>query len=487
VIHRVRISDAFRARNRQLTSKTHILIAEDETNLRRVLRAQLQRDGYEVRAVGDGEAALEVLRQHPIDVVITDLRMPKVDGMQVVRHVKQEYDHIPVIVITAHGTVDTAVEALKLGAFDYVTKPFDRVELGRVVAKAARLSEISSKHASVGSDLPGRYRIIGQSEAMARVYGVIDRVAATPSTVLITGESGTGKELIARALHENSDVRDSSLIRVNCGAIPPDLIESELFGYEKGAFTGAVTSKPGRFELADGGTLFLDEIMQVKLLRAIQEQEFERVGGIKTIKVSVRLIAATNQDLGVAIDEGRFREDLYYRLNVVHLHLPPLRERADDIPLLVEHFIGRFNQRLGREVVGLSEDAQRRLIELPWRGNIRELENVVERCMLFCDGDQIELHHIPENLAEAETRAAAPSLISVEESTASRSLEAPGEAPEATDLKEAVREAATKVERELIVRALEQTGGNVTHTAKLLNISRKSLQNKMKDLGLREA
>ena len=326
-------------------SKLQILVADDETNLRRVLSAQLQRDGWEVTAVADGEAAIEALREHHIGVVITDLRMPKVDGMALLAHVTETYPDVPVIMITAHGTVDTAVEALKLGAFDYVTKPFDRDELKNVVEKAAKTRELSQKDVGRDPEGRGRYRIIGQSAPMREVYDLIERVADTPSTVLITGESGTGKELIARALHENSSRTEEPFIRVNCAAIPPDLIESELFGYEKGAFTGAVTSKPGRFELAHGGTLFLDEIgeipvsMQVKLLRAIQEQEFERVGGIKTMKVDVRLIAATNRDLKADIESGAFREDLYYRLNVVHVDLPPLRDRTSAIPLLLEHFL----------------------------------------------------------------------------------------------------------------------------------------------------
>jgi len=462
---------------------TQILLADDETNLRRVLAAQLQRDGYEVHAVADGAAALTAMEEHHIDVVITDLRMPKVDGMELLQSVVRDYPGVPVIMITAHGTVDTAVEALKLGAFDYVTKPFDRAELKNVIDKAAKTRELSERDVSASSSGErGRYRIIGESPPMMEVYEVIERVADTPSTVLITGESGTGKELIARALHENGSREGKPFIRVNCAAIPPDLIESELFGYEKGAFTGAVTSKPGRFELAHEGTLFLDEIgeipvsMQVKLLRVLQEQEFERVGGIKTIQIDVRLIAATNRDLREEIAAGRFREDLFYRLNVVHVQLPPLRERTSDIPLLLEHFVTKFNGKLGRagerRVTGFSPEAMRLLKAFEWRGNIRELENVVERCMLFCDGDTIEAAHLPP-----ETRETQPGTTEAVTTTA---LE------DGTGLKEAVKEATTRLERELIVRALDQTGGNVTHTARLLKISRKSLQTKMKELGLRD-
>ncbi|MEZ4247596.1 MAG: sigma-54 dependent transcriptional regulator [Polyangiales bacterium] len=461
-----------------------ILVADDEPNLRRVLAAQLQREGYEVHAVADGAEAVAALDDHHIDVVITDLRMPKMDGMELLQHVATHHPEVPVIMITAHGTVDTAVEALKLGAFDYVTKPFDREELRHVVDKAARTGELRQRDVQV--EERGRYRLIGQSEPMVQVYEIIERVADTPSTVLITGESGTGKELIARALHEQSRREKEPFIRVNCAAIPPDLLESELFGYEKGAFTGAVTSKPGRFELAHRGSLFLDEIgeippsMQVKLLRALQEQEFERVGGIKTLHVDVRLIAATNRDLEQEIAAGRFREDLYYRLNVVQVHLPPLRDRISDIPLLLEHFVEKFAAKLKRSVRGFTPEASALLLKHPWRGNIRELENVVERCMLFCDGERIDVPHLPAELR----KTAAAGTPTPEGLVAPLSL-SPGS--EAAGLKEAVREATAKLERELIVRALDQTDWNVTHAAKVLKISRKSLQTKMKELGLREA
>ncbi len=465
-------------------SRKQVLVADDELNLRRVLSAQLTRDGYDVVAVEDGQGALDALEQHHVDVIITDLRMPRIDGMTLLKRVVSTHPDIPVIIITAHGTVDTAVEALKIGAFDYVTKPFEQTEFRNVVAKAARTRELSDSEALAGPAEVGRYRLIGQSAPMNDVYQVIEKVADTPSTVLLTGESGTGKELIARALHENSSRSDRPFIRVNCAAIPRDLIESELFGYEKGAFTGAVTSKPGRFELAHGGTLFLDEIgeipvnMQVKLLRAIQEQEFERVGGIKTIEVDVRLVAATNRDLAEEIKAGRFREDLYYRLNVVQVRLPPLRERRSDIPLLVDHFLRRFAERLKKQIAGVSEEAMTRLLEHPWPGNIRELENVIERCVLFTDSERVQPSDLPP-----EVLGQAPTLTPAEPPPAPAE---PAEPELTPGLKEAVREATSKVERELIVKALEQTGGNVTHTARLLKISRKSLQTKMKELGLRE-
>jgi two-component system response regulator AtoC len=464
-------------------SKGQILVADDEPNLRRVLRAQLERDGWEVHTAEDGDVAWQMLKDHHIDVVISDLRMPGLDGMALLERMVQGHRDVPLIMITAHGTVDTAVEALKLGAFDYVTKPFDRDELKHVIDKAARTRELRIAEPTVDPDERGRYRIIGDSPAMHEVYSIIERVADTPSTVLITGESGTGKELIAEALHENSRRKPKPFIRVNCAAIPAELLESELFGYEKGAFTGAVTSKPGRFELADEGTLFLDEIaeippsMQVKLLRVLQEQTFERVGGVKTTEVDVRMVAATNRDLAQAIEEGTFREDLYYRLNVVHLHLPPLRERRRDIPLLVDHFVAKLNARLNREIEGFAPAALAKLQAHQWRGNIRELENVVERCVLFTDGPVVTEAHLPPELRDGADGSGRSSAVAM--------LEQSQTDPEA-GLKDVVKEATARLEREMIVRALDQTDGNVTHAARLLKISRKSLQTKMKELGLRD-
>ncbi|RYE89370.1 MAG: sigma-54-dependent Fis family transcriptional regulator, partial [Myxococcales bacterium] len=361
-----------------LPEKKQVLVVDDEPNLRRVLSAILSRDGYDVHEADNGESALEFLREHHLDLVITDLRMPRVDGMELLRQVQRIDVQLPVVMLTAHGTVDNAVEALKLGAIDYLTKPFDQAEIRNVVRKALRTRDLSQADAPSDQRSPGgeagpaseataRYGLIGQSARTTEVFALLDRVADSPTTVLVTGESGTGKELIARALHENSRRRDKPFIKVNCAAIPKDLVESELFGYERGAFTGAVTSKPGRFELADKGTLFLDEIgelpldMQVKLLRVLQESEFERVGGIRTIRVDVRLVAATNRDLKREIAQGSFREDLYYRLNVVPIALPSLRERASDIPLLVEFFLEKFNQRLKKQVVGVTPEALAKL------------------------------------------------------------------------------------------------------------------------------
>ena len=475
-----------------LASKKQILIADDEANLRKLLAAQLQQEGYEVHTVPDGREALAALKEHHFDALITDLRMPHIDGLALLRQCQESHPELPVVLITAYGTVETAVEAMRYGAFDFIAKPFDRTEIQNVVAKALRTRDLQRKDVELEPEERGKYRIIGESERMLGIYSILEKVADTPATVLITGESGTGKELIARALHENSSRKDKPFIRVNCGAIPRDLMEAELFGYERGAFTGAVTSKPGRFELAHEGTLFLDEIseipveMQVKLLRAIQEGDIDRVGGIRPIAVNVRLVSSTNRELKHEIAGGRFREDLYYRLNVVPVHLPPLRERNTDIPLLAEHFLVKQAARLKRGTMKLAPDALEAMTTYGWPGNIRELENVVERTVLLTDGDTIRARDLPAEVQRALAGGAAiASPAEVLEGADSESGES-GDAAGDGGLKEQVREATARLEKELIVKALAQTGHNVTQAARLLKISRKSLQIKMKDLGLRE-
>ncbi len=456
-----------------------VLVVDDEANLRKVLATMLRRTGYDVTVAADGEQGLAEFLKSGADIVVTDLVMPKMGGMELLRSVNSSNPDVPVIIITAHGTVDSAVEAIKLGAFDYITKPFDQTEIQSVIAKAARTHDIAQRNVRV--DGRARAAIVGESEEMQEIFKIIEKVADTPSTVLITGESGTGKELIATALHEGSSRRNKPLIRINCAAIPKDLMESELFGYERGAFTGAVTSKPGRFELADGGTLFLDEIaeipveMQVKILRALQESEFERVGGIRTTRVDVRLIAATNRDLQIEIEAGRFRKDLYYRLAVVPIVLPSLRERQSDIPKLTLHFIEKYNRRLNKKIEGISNDALLHLQAYPWPGNIRELENLMERILLFADGPTIMEKDLPEQIRQGAAQAAPSGSTAPVDS-----------APAETGLKDIVRMKAAELERDLIAKALEETGGNVTRTARLLQISRKSLQTKMKEFGLRD-
>ena len=456
-----------------------ILVIDDEANLRKVLAAMLRRDGFDVTVAADGEQGLAEFHKNGADIVVTDLVMPKAGGMEVLRAVNAANPDVPVIIITAHGTVDSAVEAIKAGAFDYITKPYEQAELSAVIAKAAKAHDVAQR--SVRADAKARAAIIGESPQLQDVFKIIDKVADTPSTVLINGESGTGKELIASALHGASSRRDKPFIKINCAAIPHNLLESELFGYERGAFTGAVTSKPGRFELADGGTLFLDEIgeipveMQVKLLRALQEGEFERVGGIKTTRVDVRLIAATNRDLQAEIEAGRFRKDLYYRLAVVPIVLPPLRERRADIPMLAGHFVEKYNRKLNKKIESISDDAMVLLQAYNWPGNIRELENLIERVLLFADGPSITAKDLPDPVRQGSgTPAPALSAAPLEAST--------GEG----GLKDIVRMKAAELEKDLITKALEETGGNVTRAAKLLQISRKSLQTKMKEFGLRD-
>jgi two-component system, NtrC family, response regulator AtoC len=467
--------------------KETVLVVDDEVNIRKVLSTLLERAGYAVVTAPDGSEALDTLASEQVSVVVTDVKMRRVDGMELLRRVRKDWPDVPVILITAFGTVDLAVEALKAGAFDFVTKPFDRTEIRQVIDKAARQFRLNQEAVHAGEERAAgdRFGMVGDSAPMRELFQLIARVADTPTTVLLTGESGTGKELVARALHEHSSRKKAPFIRINCAAIPRELVESELFGHERGAFTGAVQSKPGRFELADGGTLFLDEVgeipveSQVKLLRAIQEGTFERVGGVRTLKSDVRLVAATNRDLQGLIAEGRFREDLFYRLNVVPLFLPPLRERGEDVPRLLRHACGRAARRLTRPAPVFDDDATEVLCRYTWPGNIRELENVVERTVLLSDSLVLETDDLPTELrkavsvAEAADHAAAPV-------GGPNLIESAG-----LSLKEAVRQGRVRIERELIARALQETGGNVTHASQRLGISRKSLQLKMKELGLR--
>jgi len=452
-----------------------ILVVDDEINMQVVLRAMLKKEGYEVFTAPDGREALKVLADDDIDVVVTDLKMPNLDGMGLLERVAADYPAVPVIMITAHGTVATAVDALKKGAFDYVTKPFEQDELKNVVLKAIKTRRLSDEEFVAGADEIDRYGIVGASEPMQEIFETIKRVAPTTTTILISGETGTGKELIANAIHINSPRKGNPLIKINCAAIAENLMESELFGYEKGAFTGAVVTKPGRFELAHKGTLFLDEVgelpkeMQVKLLRVIQEQTFERVGGLKTIKVDVRLITATNRNLFQDVKEGRFREDLFYRLNVLPIHLPALRERRDDIPTLIAYFVDRFRKKLVRDIQGLEDDVLDLFINYDWPGNIREMENLLERLVLMARGQTIAMADVPGEIKQAVYE---------------QSLLPPEKKP--SQFKEFIRSHTEEAERQMLVRCLEECGGNVTRAAQRLGLSRKGLQLKMIKYNLRK-
>jgi len=452
-----------------------VLVVDDEINMQVVLRAMLKKEGYEVLTARDGLEALKILAGTEVDVVVTDLKMPRLDGMGLLERVMEEYPSTPVIMITAHGTVATAVDALKKGAFDYVTKPFEQDELKNVVLKAVKTRRLSDEEFVASADDIDRYGIVGASEPMVEIFEIVKRVAPTTTTILISGETGTGKELIANAIHINSPRKANPLIKINCAAIAENLMESELFGYEKGAFTGAVVTKPGRFELAHKGTLFLDEVgelpkeMQVKLLRAIQEQAFERVGGLKTIKVDVRLITATNRNLFQDVKEGRFREDLFYRLNVLPIHLPALRERKDDIPLLVSYFVDRFRKKLARDIEGLDDEVLDLFINYDWPGNIREMENLLERLVLMARGQTITLADVPGEIRQA-----------VQE----QFLLPPEKKP--SQFKEFIRTHTEEAERQLLVRCLEECGANVTRAAQQLGLSRKGLQLKMIKYNLRK-
>jgi DNA-binding NtrC family response regulator len=453
----------------------HLLLVEDEAPLREAWSAQLTDAGFEVTQAGSGEDALERLSRFAFDVVVTDLRLPGIDGVQVLEAARTRYPDILVVVVTGYGTVRDAVETLKRGAADFITKPFQFDVLLHVLQGALERHRLRAENAYLRSQLDARYRfegLVGRSQAMQSLQQLLETVAATTSTILIQGETGTGKELVARAIHHNSPRRHQRFVALNCSAIPETLLEAELFGHVRGAFTGAVGNRQGRFEQAHRGTFFLDEIgtmsapLQARLLRVLQEREFERIGDSQTVKVDVRVIAATNADLARMVKEGTFREDLYYRLNVIPIHLPPLRERREDIPLLVAHFLDRFGReadppRLG---VTISQDAMRALMAYDWPGNIRQLENVIERALALSPGRaQID-------------RTALPAEV----------LQAPAEpGPWAGTFPEDGLDFAAvvgKIERDLISRALERAAGNKLQAARLLNLKRTTLVEKLKRL-----
>jgi DNA-binding NtrC family response regulator len=438
-----------------------ILVVDDEPGLRESFHLILDED-YEVLDVPDGPAALDVVRSSQVDLVLLDIRLPGMDGIEVLERIKAIDEGVEVVLVTAVRTVRTAVAAMKLGAFDYLTKPFEEDELLSLVGRALDRRSLQREVVYLRSELERRHdaEIVGQHADMQRLYRLVAQVARTTTTVLITGESGTGKELIARAIHRQGPRRDKPFVAVNPAAIPETLIESELFGHEKGAFTGAFQRKLGRFELAQGGTLFLDEIatlkpeLQAKLLRVLQEREIERVGGAQAIKIDVRIIAATNADVPAAVAAGTFREDLYYRLNVVHLAVPPLRERVGDIPLLVSHFVRRYNHEFRKRIQGLSPEALDALCAYRWPGNVRELQNVVERSIVLVEGPVVGVDDLPLELSVGASGAARAETMPL-------------------------NEASDRFERQIVLRTLDRVDGNVSEAARILGLHRNSLKAKL--------
>ncbi len=450
-----------------------ILVVDDEKSMREFLAIMLKKEGYDVVLADGGESALDVLRREQVDLVVTDVRMPKTDGLAVLKAAKDLSPNTVVLVITAFASTETAVEAMKLGAYDYITKPFKLDEIKLIVANALERKRLGDENRYLKRQLETQRRfesILGKSPKLTEVLDTVRKIADSHSTVMITGESGTGKELVARAIHDQSNRKDKPFISVNCGAIPETLIESEFFGHVKGAFTGAVANKVGLFSAADGGTLFLDEItevpqtLQVKLLRAVQEREIRRVGEAKDTKVDVRLIAASNRDLERAVQEGALREDLFYRLNVIPIHLPALRERREDIPLLVDHFIRKFSAELGKPVRRVSPDAMSVLEQHPWPGNIRELENVIERAIVLGGNETLGVEALPETLRR-------PRVV--------RDVE-PDFPDEGLDLEATM----DRIEQQYLRMALERTGGVQTKAAELLRMTFRQFRYKIQKHGL---
>jgi DNA-binding NtrC family response regulator len=442
-----------------MTKKPRILVVDDEAPMRESLKDWLMEEGYEVGLAASGKEAVAMALEKGWDVILLDLKMPDIDGIETLKRLKgkEVNTEAAILMMTAYATVDTAVQAMKEGAFDYLVKPFSPDEVEMQIKKIVAHQELVLENILLRQKLEERAEydeIVGKSDAMQEIYEMISRVASTDSTVLITGESGTGKELIAQAIHGNSERCYMPFIAVSCGALPNSLLESELFGYEKGAFTGADNSRKGRFELADQGTLFLDEIgdislkTQVDLLRVLQHMEFRRLGGQEEIKVNVRILAATNQDLKKAISENRFREDLYYRLNVISIHVPPLRERKEDIPLLVKAFIRRYCLALNKEAVNIAPSAMKLLMNYNWPGNVRELENVIERALVIGRGKEILTEDLPFSRKEIGTE----------------------DFPSALKLMEKIH----------VKRILEETNWNISQAARLLEIDRQTLYNKIK-------
>ncbi len=446
------------------------MVVDDDESLRRVTVVQLEQEGYSVTAAADGEAALRILDHEPLDLILTDLKMPGLTGVDLLRRIREGHPEVVVILITAFGSVETAVEAMKLGAYDYITKPVNPDALRLIVSRALEHVRLRDEVRILRRSLNEKYgfeNVIGHSTPLLHILEFATRAAQTEATVLIRGETGTGKELLAKGIHFNSNRGSKPFLTVNCGAIPRDLLESELFGHLKGSFTGAFSHRRGKVEMADGGTLFLDEIgdvpleLQVKLLRLIQEREIEKIGETRPVKVDVRIIAATHRDLQTMIEQGSFREDLYYRLNVIPLEVPPLRERAEDIPELVKHFFSRSKQRHGRQELVLPDSLLPYFTSYRWPGNVRELKNVIERLVVLARGEMITVEELPEGLRRQRP---ALDLLHVELPPDGISLQA--------------------LEKELLLKALDKFDWNQTRAARYLDLSRKTLIYRMEKFGL---
>jgi two-component system response regulator AtoC len=451
-----------------------VLVVDDEENFRHILSVILKKEKYEVDTASNGNEALQKISSDPFDQVLCDIRMPGMDGLDFLKEVQKIEAGANVIMMSAYGTLDTAIEAMKQGAYDYISKPFKPDEVILTLRKAEERERLRKEIELLRKEVKKEYsfdNIVSKNEAMRRIFEVIQKVAQYKSTVLITGESGTGKEVVARTLHHQSDRSQRPFIPVNCGAIPENLLESELFGHSKGAFTDAIRTKKGLFEEADGGSLFLDEIgelpaqLQVKLLRVLQDGEIRRVGESKSIQIDVRIVAATVKDLVKEVNEGKFRDDLFYRLNVVPVHIPPLRDRREDIPLLITHFIKKHNQSLGKNVIGVEPKALEALMNYKWYGNVRELENTIERAIVLADGENI----VPENLPmDIQTFQEKVEILPL------------------TEEEYSIKKSSKALETMLIRRALKRTKGNHTHAARLLEISHRALLYKIKEYGITE-
>jgi len=449
--------------------KPKILVVDDEASHRKMIEAVLSDEGYEIKQADDGQTAIDAVKKEFYDLVLMDIRMSAVGGIEALKQIKEISPAIPIIIMTAYASVDTAVNALKSGAYDYLTKPLDIDELKILVQKTLRYHQLEKENIYLKERLNDRFdfsNIIGRSPAMKKLFETTALVAPSEATVLIFGESGTGKELIANAIHQNSPRKERPLITVNCAALPETLLESELFGHEKGSFTGAIARKQGRFQLAHHSSIFLDEVAemapatQAKILRVLQEREFEPLGSTQTIKVDTRVIAATNKNLEEEIKKGRFREDLYYRLNVVSLEVPPIRERREDISLLADFFLKRYAEKNKRVLKGFTPRAMDLLMRYDWPGNVRELENVVERAVIMARGEMITPAEFPDILQELDPEVKATYV----DLSPGRTLK--------------------DVEKDMIIRTLEETAGNRTHAAKILGISRRTLQLKLKEYGI---